>query len=132
MSADFSGTWTANLQKSKLLGPAPKAIVANIQHAGPQLTAEMVITDADGREHSLVFRGTTTGEEVSNTILGLLWRSQLRWVGRELLIESWVNQGGREMHFRDFWSLSPDGETLTMQHRDDDLAGQTTILERAR
>ena len=91
----------------------------------------MVITGADGGEHSLVFRGTTTGEEVSNIILGVPWRSQLRWVGRELLIESWVNHGGREIRFRDFWSLSDDGETLTMQHRGDDLAGQTTILERA-
>lgn len=54
----------------------------------------------------------------------------MRWVGRELLIESWVKQGERDLHFRDYWSLSSDNETLTMEHRDDDLAGQITIVER--
>jgi hypothetical protein len=132
MNADLSGTWKANLQKSKLLGPPPKAVLVTIRHAGSELTAEMVITGEDGDENRLVFRGPTTGEEVTHTLLGVIWRSQLRWAGPELLIESWANQNGREMHFRDYWWLSGDGETLMMQHRDDDLAGQTTILEKAR
>ena len=132
MNADLSGTWTANLQKSRLLSPRPNAIVVKIRHYERELAAEMAITAGDGREHSLLFRGPTTGEEFTNTILGAIWRSQLRWIGSELLIETWVNQDGRELHFRDFWSLSAEGETLTMQHRDDDLTGQTTILERVR
>jgi hypothetical protein len=32
--------------------------------------------------------------------------------------------------FRDYWSVSDDRRTLTMTHRDDDLAGQVTVLER--
>jgi hypothetical protein len=35
------------------------------------------------------------------------------------------------MHFCDYWSLSPNGQTLSMEHRNDDLAGQKTVLERA-
>ena len=35
-----------------------------------------------------------------------------------------------EMHYKDHSSLSDDGATLTMAHRDDDFAGQTTILHR--
>jgi hypothetical protein len=27
------------------------------------------------------------------------------------------------------WSLSSDGQTLTMEHRNDDLAGQLTVLD---
>lgn len=57
-------------------------------------------------------------------------RSCSQWTGAELLIESWMNVGGREGHFRDYWSLSLDGGTLKMEHRDNDLAGQTTLLER--
>ena len=87
---------------------------------------------ADGSKHRFEFAGQTTGQQVENVVLGVPWRSQLSWTGRELLIESRVTQRGRELHFRDFWSLSADGETLTMIHRDDDVAGQITVLERAR
>jgi hypothetical protein len=48
------------------------------------------------------------------------------------LIESWMNVGGRDVHFRDYWFLSSDGRTLTMEHRDDDLRGQITLFERVR
>ena len=44
--------------------------------------------------------------------------------------ESWMQFAAREMHFCDCWSLSSDGQTLTMEHRNDDLAGQLTILDR--
>jgi len=90
----------------------------------------MVITKMDDTEDSVLFRGLTNGEEVANPVHGIQVRSRSNWVGTELLIESWMKVGGREGHFRDFWSLSGDGQTLTMEHRDDDLAGQITLLER--
>ena len=54
------------------------------------------------------------------------------WTKEVLLIESWISVGGRNCYFRDHWSLSPDGQILTMEHRDDDLAGQMTVLEKMR
>jgi len=57
-------------------------------------------------------------------------RSRLQWVGNELLIESSVNFGEGQSHFLDYWSLSDDGQTLVMEHRGDDLAGQITFLEK--
>lgn len=131
MNLDFSGVWKGNLEKSKLLGPAPKAVLVKINHSDPELVVEMVIAKTDGSEDRLHFRGLTTGEEVANPVHGIEVRSCSRWVGTELLIESWMNLGGREGHFCDYWSLSSDGRTLTMEHRDDDLAGQITLLERA-
>jgi len=113
-----------------VLGPAPKAVLVRINHADPELIVEMVITKMDDTEDRLLFRGITTGEEVTNSVHGIQVRSRSNWVGTELLIESWMNVGGREGHFRDYWSLSSDGRTLTMEHRDDDLAGQITLLER--
>ena len=63
---------------------------------------------------------------------GVEMRSRLEWVDNELLIESWVNVAERHSHFLDYWSLSGDSQTLIMEHRGDDLAGQITFLERAR
>jgi hypothetical protein len=108
MNLNFSGVWKGNLEKSKVLGPAPEAVLVRINHADPELIVEMV----------------------TNSVHGIQVRSRSNWVGTELLIESWMNVGGREGHFRDYWSLSSDGRTLRMEHRHDDLAGQITLLER--
>lgn len=130
MSPDFSGVWKADLQRSKLLGPQPTAVLAKIKHSGEDLSAEIVITKADGCENSLVFKGRTSGEQITNVVQGVEMRSRLRWVDNELLIESWVNVDRRQGHFLDYWSLSSDGETLIMEHRGDDLAGQITFLQK--
>jgi len=112
-----------------LLGPAPRSVSARIEHAEPNLKAEMRITRMDGTVSRLTFRAVTTGREVSNELQGATMRSQARWVGEELEIESWMTVAGREAHFRDYWSLR--GPMLVMEHRNDDLAGQITFLERA-
>lgn len=130
MNPDFTGVWKADLQRSKLLGPQPKSVLAKIEHSGQELTAEMLITKADGSEDRLLFRGRTSGEEVTNVVQGLGMRSRLQWVGNELLIESWVNVAGRRGHCLDYWSLSSEGQALIMEHRGDDLAGQITFLEK--
>ena len=132
MHPDFTGIWKADLTKSRLLGPSPAAIQVKIDHRDPVLFAEMLITAANGGQHRIEFAGRTTGEPADNLVLGAAWRSQLAWAGSELLIKSQVSQNNRKFHFRDFWSLSSDGETLTMTHRDDDLAGQVTVLYKVR
>lgn len=91
---------------------------------------EMIVTKADDSEDRLLFRALTTGEEVDNPVHGMQVQSRSTWVGAELLIESRMNLGGRESVLRDYWSLSNDGQTLTMEHRDDALAGQFTLLDR--
>jgi hypothetical protein len=131
MSLDFSGVWKANLEKSKLLGPAPKAMLVKIKHSDPELVEQILISKMDGSEDRVVFRCRTTGDEITNSMRGALVRSRSRWEGTELVIESWMSLGGRESYFRDHWSLSADGQVLTMEHRNDDLAGQITVLERA-
>lgn len=131
MVRNLSGLWKANLEKTKLLGPAPKSISAKIDYSDPDLSVEMTITMPDGAEHNLVFKGPATGAQVSNMVNGQEWQSRIGWIGEELLIESWVDLGERKWHFRDFWSVSNDGRSLTMEHRNDDLQGQITVLERA-
>jgi len=130
MNPDFSGVWKANLEKSNLLGARPKAMSVKIDHSDPKLLVDMVITKMGGAEDRFIFRGLTSGDEVTNLVGGVQVRSRSQWMGAELLIESWMNLGGREGHFRDYWSLSCDGGMLRMEHRDDVLAGQITLLER--
>src|SRR6266480_2513718 len=89
MNLNFSGVWKGNLEKSKLLGPAPKAVLVKVNHADPELIVEMVITKMDDTEDSVLFRGLTNGEEVANPVHGIQVRSRSNWVGTELLTESW-------------------------------------------
>lgn len=130
MNPDFTGNWKANLEKSKLLGPAPKELLVTVNHSETDLRVNMMITVPDRDPQCVDFQARTTGEMATNSVLGAVWRSRLRWVGSELLIESRVNHAGRELHFCDYWSLSNDGRVMTMEHRNDDLPGQITVLER--
>lgn len=130
MKPDFSGFWRANLENSRLLRPQPQAMSASIHHADPELRVEMLLTKPDGTEVRSTSRFVTTGEEITNPVYDAGMRSRCQWVERELLVESWVSLRGRDWHTRDFWSLSEDGQTLIMEHRDGDLAGQITRLER--
>jgi len=128
--SNFTGTWRADLAASKLRGPEPNEIVASIRHAEPELGVVMTIIDGDDTPARMAFDVRTTGDASMNTVLGSEWISRSRWVGRELLIESDVDHAGRKMHFRDYWSISDDGQRLTMEHRGDDLDGQITVLDR--
>jgi hypothetical protein len=116
--------------KEQAAGPAPKALLVTINHVDPVLDVEMIFTKVDATEDKLLFRGLTTGEEVVNFLRGIPVRSRATWISAELLIESWMSLGGRESYFRDYWFLSSDGQALTMEHRNDALAGQVTLLEK--
>jgi hypothetical protein len=129
---DFSGVWQLNLKKSTLRGPAPKEILTRIQHREPILTQTMLIVAADGGEQQLTFTYDTSGIESTDVATtGGEGKSLAHWNGPELVIDSVLRTPSRTFHFSDHWSLSPDGQTLTMAHLDDDLAGQIAISERA-
>lgn len=131
MSINLTGCWKANLSTSKLRGPIPEAITITIAHSDPDLREEIIVTRRDGREDRIVFT-CSTNDAGKSLLNGEAIRAQTRWEANELLIESWVQLGSREIYFCDCWSLSPDGQTLRMEHRNDDLAGQVTLLERVK
>lgn len=132
MPVNFSGTWMANLSQSKIRGALPAAIVAHIQHADPEMQQELVITREDGSEARAVFLCRTDGDQTKTELNGSPIRGGARWEGDELVMETWVQLGSHEMHLCDRWSLSADGRTLTMEHRDGDLAGQRTVFDRTK
>lgn len=91
-----------------------------------ELKQAVLITRANGEEERQVLAYFTNGEESTAELRGLPLRLRVRWQGAEMVIEA--NYG--EKQFRDYWSLSEDGRTLTMEHRDDDLAGQRSVFDR--
>ena len=127
---DFTGLWKVDLEKSIIRGPAPKEILVRIEHREPTLIQQVLVTTASGKEQRQAFT-CDSGTETTNSVSGVVIRTRARWEGVDLVIESWIETGGRESYFKDHWSLSGDGGTLTMTHRDDDLAGQISVLEKA-
>ena len=126
---NFTGVWKLNLQKSKIRGALPKQILMNIEHQDPTVIQQILLTDANGTDQRQIFT-CRIGKEISNKVSGVELRSSAQWIGNELIIESRMNTGGHEFYFKDHWSLSKNGRTLTMSHRDDDLAGQISILDK--
>lgn len=128
---NFIGVWRGNLEKSTLRGRPVKELLVKIEHEEPRIVQEILVTYANGDKESMTFTFETTGEESSNPVRGLTGRTRAHWEGTELVIESALKTSERELRFRDHWSLSNDAQTLTMEHRDGDLAGQISVLEKA-
>jgi hypothetical protein len=126
---NFTGIWKLNTEKSTIRGALPKQILMNIEHRDPTVIQQILSTDANGAEQRQIFT-CRIGQEIKNGVGGLEVRSRSNWNGQELVIESRMNARGREFYFKDHWSLSKNGRTLTMAHRDDDLAGQISVLEK--
>jgi len=126
---DLSGVWELNLEKSVLKGPSPRRMTVTVEHDEPNISQHIRSIRTDGTEQLQSVKFTVGTEEV-NSIRGVPLRTLARWEGKELVVESWMKMTEREFHFKDYWSVSDDGRTLTMAHRDDDLAGQVSILQK--
>jgi len=128
---NFSGVWELNLAKSQLKGPSPRRIAVTIEHGGTIIRQLVQVTSASGVEQQNEFVFQTTGVATPIAFGGNAGQASARWRGSTLIVETTLTAAGRELNFRDHWSLSPDGGALTMAHLDDDLAGQVSVLERA-
>jgi hypothetical protein len=126
---NFTGIWKLNLEKSTIRGALPKQVLMNIEHRDPTVIQQILSTDQNGAQQRQIFT-CRIGAETKNSVGGIELQSGSQWNGQELVIESRMNARGREFYFKDHWSISKDGRTLTMAHRDDDLAGQISILEK--
>ena len=128
---NFSGVWELNLEKSQLKGPAPRRIAVTIEHDGTLIRQQVQVTAASGAVQQNEFVFQTTGVASPVAFGGNAGQTSARWHGSTLIVETKLTAAGRELNFRDHWSLSPDAGVLTMAHPDDDLAGQVSVLERA-
>ena len=126
---DFTGVWELNLAKSVMRWRLPQRMLVTIEHREPELVQRIAFIDAEGRETQMTLTFHCAGVRVHPVGTAEL-RTEGRWEGRELLLESWMEAAGRKVHYKDYWSVSEDGKTLTMEHRDDDMAGQISVLEK--
>jgi hypothetical protein len=131
MTVNFNGSWKANLFRSTFLGPAPSALSVTIGHVDPRLQEEIFVIKTDASQDRAVFHCETSNRPGTCSLNGSTVRGTARWEASELVIETWVHFGSREMHFRDCWSLSADARILQMEHRQDDLHGQRIVFERS-
>lgn len=127
---DFTGVWEMNFKRSILRGPAPKRILMKIEHREPRLIQHILYAKADGMEQQMTF-AYETDADTTNSVGEATARTRARWEGMDLVIESMMKTPDREVYLKDHWMLSDDGQLLTMAHRDDDLAGQISVLEKS-
>ncbi|HJZ75640.1 MAG TPA: hypothetical protein VKE51_28095 [Vicinamibacterales bacterium] len=128
---DFSGVWELNLENSHLKGPVPRRIAVTIQHEGNSVHQLVLVVSASGDEQRNELTFQTTGIATPVVFGNHVGETSAHWQGSTLIVETRLTAGGRELHFRDHWSLSRDGTVLTMAHPDDEFAGQVSVLERA-
>ena len=112
---NFSGVWKLDLSRSEF-GPLrrPKSRTDRIAHQEPSLKLNITQQGRNG-EFSYELRYTTDGRENHNDMLGNPLRSRLKWADDVLVIETQGTLNGNDVSIQDHWTLSTDGNTLTVQ-----------------
>ncbi len=111
---NYTGDWKLNPSKSSFGEmPAPHSMTSKIAHNEPKLEAT---SKSSGDQGDFEFHAvyTTDGQECNNEIMGSPVKSTVKWDGDALIIHSKMNFGGNDMTVSDRWTLSEDGQTLTI------------------
>ena len=111
---DFSGTWAMNVHGSELAGERPPmSKVQRVEHKGTEMVVTIDEIGERGTVHG-VARYTTGGEDCVNDVLGHPMTSSISWEGAVMIMRTWGRFGNADIVLVDRWSLSPDGQTLTI------------------
>ena len=111
---NFSGEWKLNVSKSEFGPiPAPDKRTDKITHQDPKLKST-ISSSGQGGDITYDMNYSTDGGETSNDIRGNTMKSVAKWEGDTLVIQSKVKFGDNDIEFRDKWTLSEDGKTLTV------------------
>ncbi|MGC9945206.1 MAG: hypothetical protein ABSF64_02315 [Bryobacteraceae bacterium] len=122
---NFSGSWKLNTAKSDFGAmPAPDTRNDKIVHADPGLTDSFTQSGPRG-ELAAEMKYSTDGKETTNSLRGNQIVSIAKWEGDELVIAAKTSMQGADITFTDRWSLSADGNTLTIQRHAVSPLGET-------
>lgn len=111
---NFSGTWTLNVSKSEFGAlPGPSSRTDVIEHSDPVFKDTVKQESAQGPQ-TLTLTYTTDGKEATNEQGPMTVKSNLSWDGDNLVIDSKTNVQGNDVTIRQVWTLSADGNTLTV------------------
>jgi len=111
---NFTGEWKMNAAKSRFAPlPSPDRLVRKIGQNGSQLKIK---TTQFGQQREIVteLSYTTDGAQCKNVIRGQEFTGTASWDGDTLVVESKREAQGMEIVQRESWTLSPDGQTLTI------------------
>lgn len=111
---NFSGTWTLNVAKSDFgLLPGPTSRTDVIEHNDPAFK-DTVKQDGPQGAQTLTLSYTTDGKEATNDQGPMTVKSTLSWDGDNLVVDSKTNVQGNDVTIKQVWTLSADGNTLTV------------------
>jgi len=111
---DFSGTWVLNVYRSEFAGERPpQSKVQQVEHKGTELAVTIDEINDRGTVHGVV-RYTTDGQDAVNDVLGFPMTASISWEGAVMIMRTWGRFGNGDIMLIDRWSLSPDGQTLTI------------------
>jgi hypothetical protein len=111
---NLSGVWKANLEKSKLNGPAPTSHLVLIDQQGSKITEVTGMFSQRGEARSTVVYNLD-GKPSTNSSRGLPMRSSASWEGNTLVLQSKVAGGAQPVTISEKQTLSSDGKTLTIE-----------------
>ena len=114
---NFSGEWKMDPNRSNFSPlPAPDSLVRKISHNGSHLK---IATTQWGQQREITteLSYTTDGRPCKNTVSGQEVTGSARWDGSQLVVESTRVVQGMQIGQREVWSLSEDGQTLTISNR---------------
>jgi hypothetical protein len=112
---NFSGTWKVNVAKSDFGAmPAPDSRTDKIAHEDPDLKVHVAQSGQMG-EMTYDAAYTTDGKECANNVNGNVFKSTVKWDGNDLSVETKGTFSGNEFTAKDRWTLSEDGNTITIQ-----------------
>lgn len=111
---NFSGVWKLNPAKSEFgQAPAPQSLVSHIEHHDPELKVHSEITGPQGT-YTTDYKWITDGRENVNSVRGNEVRATVVWNGRTLASNAKTTVNGATLTIVDLWTLSEDGQTLTI------------------
>ena len=127
----LTGVWKANLDASTFAGQKPTSYLMIIQQQGATVRESIGANSMMG-EYRSAFTFNTTSPDSRNSWRGLPMHSKVVWTDGALIVDSSV-AGPRAQTMHDKYTLSADGNTLTIQSdiaREGRATQQTIVLIR--
>lgn len=110
---NFTGVW--EVDKAQLPAQGPDSMRGKIEQHGSSFTVTLRVVSRGTLEQQT--NTYIAGQETKGSMHGAPMTSNTEWDGPTLVVHSVAVFGGKELRTHDRWTLSPDGNTLTITER---------------
>lgn len=112
---NLSGVWQLNKEKTEFKRKPPESMRWKIDQEGPNVVVTLRV-NADGVQQQFAFR-YAVGGDTRNEIHGAPMNSHAEWDADAFVTRSVAVIGGKELRMSDRFTLSSDGQTLTLRQK---------------